>query len=204
MCSGGRLLADFTAGTRERPDVPDIVAAGLTVTVDGEWVIWARKVAMPAGSLFRPLTSGTPYPADAVAACARGESHSAPHLGCSCGFHAVSSNPTELLRPGSLQLHVALSGRTLAFDWHGGRVLYRAERQTVVRIETDAPARTRRRPDPSGQLSRRESPTPTGEGPIRLEIPRSAPHCVRLQDEAGYCALVTATRRQVRSGLVTA
>jgi hypothetical protein len=34
MCSGGRLLADFEAGTWDQPDVPEKVARCLTSTVD--------------------------------------------------------------------------------------------------------------------------------------------------------------------------
>ena len=39
---------------------------------------------------------------------------------------------------GPTALTVALSGRVLAFEWPGEGVLWRAERQTVVRIERPA------------------------------------------------------------------
>ncbi len=114
MCQGGRLLADFVAGTRDQPNVPEL-AGNLTHTVEGEWVVWAYKLARPHGDEFLPLTGrGGPYPANArgrvfsscpkdaqvripaamlctAARSAAMESrHSAPDPACSCGFHALS------------------------------------------------------------------------------------------------------------------
>ena len=69
MCQGGRLLADFVAGTREQPNVPEL-AGNLAHTVEGEWVVWAYKLARPHSDEFLPLTGrGGPYPADAQAEC---------------------------------------------------------------------------------------------------------------------------------------
>ncbi len=113
MCQGGRLLADFVAGTREQPNVPEL-AGNLAHTVEGEWVVWAYKLARPHSDEFLPLTGrGGPYPADAQAECSvvperrpvripaaafapqRGalleSRHSAPDPACSCGFHALSN-----------------------------------------------------------------------------------------------------------------
>src|SRR5204863_8444714 len=90
MCTGGRLLSDFRAGSKERPRVPAEIERCLTQTIDGTWVIWAYKVDRPAADgQFRPLSAGVLYPTDAVAACLR-TSHHAPQPNCSCGFHAVS------------------------------------------------------------------------------------------------------------------
>jgi len=116
MCHGGRLLADFVAGSREQPNVPEL-AGSLTHTAEGEWVVWAYKLARPQHGGFVPLTGrGGPYPADARAECSlpperrsvripaggagafsiqraalMDNRHSAPDPECSCGFHALSS-----------------------------------------------------------------------------------------------------------------
>jgi len=206
MCHGGRLLADFEVGTHRRPEVPEAVAACLTTTVDDVWVVWAHKVASPMGDLFRPLTGGNPYPADAVAECRRGGHHAAPHPHCTCGFHAVSSPWPEFLPWGPLALEVALSGRTLAFEWLNDHVLFRAARQTVARVNkvpfmdlpNDPPA------DPSGHPSLRAPVTPTGNGPIRLRIPRAAPPRISVRDDAGLCSLVINDDRHHDTTKVTA
>src|SRR5215469_3815298 len=141
MCEGDRLVADFVAGTDTRPVLPEVLEQHLTTTMDGLWVVWAYKLARQEGDLFVPLTGGSGYPADARATCKlrglRG-AHDAPDPKCTCGFHAVSSRslPGLPLAGGSFRaLTVALSGRVLAFEWAGGGVLWRAERQTVVRVD---------------------------------------------------------------------
>src|SRR5205085_8067107 len=125
---------EFTAGTREQPQVPKVVRDCLTTTADGVWVVWAKKVAREWGDRFIPLTGSGSYPADAVAECRRGGRHDAPEPGCSCGFHAVSAESLDLPVMGVVRLEVALSGRVLAFDWQGCNVLFRAQRQTVMRV----------------------------------------------------------------------
>src|SRR5262249_59402382 len=67
MCRGGRLVADFVAGTQAQPDLPEALDEYLTTTVDGLWVVWAHKLALPMGDLFVPLTGGFGYPAGAPA-----------------------------------------------------------------------------------------------------------------------------------------
>jgi hypothetical protein len=92
-------------------------------------------------------------------------------------------------------LSVALSGRVLAFTWAGGGVLWRAERQTVVRIDRpDQPDRTegvlgkRRHPDdPGGRLAVVPAGTPHDSGPIRLHLPVSCPMLPMCHDDAGWC-----------------
>src|SRR5580704_8435506 len=143
MCRGDRLVADFAAGTDARPDLLEGLGEHLTLTVDGLWVVWAHKLARQAGDLFVPLTGGPGYPVDARAKClARGArgAHDAPDPGCTCGFHALSSQklPGLPVGYGLTALTVALSGRVLAFEWAHEGVLWRAERQTVVRIERPA------------------------------------------------------------------
>ena len=136
------------------------------MTVDGRWVVWAHKLARLAGDLFVPLTRGPAYPADASAEClARGVRgrHHAPDPGCTCGFHALSSRRLPGLPVCSdlTALTVALSGRVLALERSDEEVLWRAERQTVVRIDQPAgPDRMeevlgkRRHPDdPDGRLA---------------------------------------------------
>jgi hypothetical protein len=94
MCSGDRLVADFIAGTHAWPGLPGELGEHLTTTVNGQWVVWAHKLARQKGDLFVPLTGGPGYPADARAACRfQGvrSAHDAPDPGCSCGFHALSS-----------------------------------------------------------------------------------------------------------------
>jgi hypothetical protein len=190
MCSGGRFVADFSAGTRERPDVPDVVQESLTITADGDWVVWAKKLARAAGDRFIPLTGHGWYPVHAVAECRRGERHTAPQRHCTCGFHALSGpvNALQVIGLGVVQLDVALSGRVLAFEWEGGGVLFRAARQTVVRVNR-LPGDWRPRPpeEPGGRLARLVRQDPKGAGPRRLSLPRATAPFVSLSDDAGYC-----------------
>jgi hypothetical protein len=90
-----------------------------------------------------------------------------------------------------------LSGRVLAFEWDGDGVLWRAERQTVVRVDRAARPdpveelrRVRRRPDdPDGRLASRPAATPRDSGPVRLSLPASSPVLVACHDDdAGWCA----------------
>jgi hypothetical protein len=205
MCSGGRLVADFVAGTDARPDVPEVLEGHLTTTVDDLWVVWAYKLARQVGDLFMPLTGRSGYPADAKATCIRGRrgDHDAPDPRCTCGFHAVSSRrlPRLPVGHGFSVLTVALSGRVLAFDWMGGGVLWRAERQTVVRIEqptrsvwtefdrTAAVVRGNRGlpDDPDGRTAVVRPATPRDSGPIRLNLPVSAPVVPVCHDDVGWC-----------------
>jgi hypothetical protein len=205
MCRGGRLLADFVAGTDVEPNLADPLREHLTQTVDGLWVVWAHKMARQAGELFIPLTRGPGYPADARAECrsrgipgARG-THDAPDPACGCGFHALSNPrlPGLPRRGGFLHLTVALSGRVLALEWadSGAGVLWRAERQTVVRVEQAAPhdwtdefpGGHRHPDDPDGRTAVVTGPAPRDSGPVRLRLPSSAPRLV-VGDDAGWCA----------------
>jgi hypothetical protein len=208
MCRGDRLVADFVAGTDAQPDLPGELAEHLTTTVDGLWVVWAYKLARPAGDLFIPLTRGSGYPADARAGCrapgTRGV-HRAPDPDCTCGFHALSSQrlPGLPAGPGFAALTVALSGRVLAYEWSGAGILWRAERQTVVRVgpairpdPVDEAWRRRRRPDdPDGRLAFRPAATPHDPGPVRLSLPVSSPALVACHDDAGWCAAPSLSRR---------
>ncbi len=198
MCRGDRLVADFVAGTDARPGLPEELEEHLTTTVNGRWVVWAHKLARQAGDLFIPLTGGSGYPADAKARCRFGGAHDAPDPGCTCGFHALSSRrlPGLPAGRGSLTaLTVALSGRVLAFEWAGPGVLWRAERQTVVRIERPAPfdrtaevpGRRRHPDDPDGRSAVVPAATPRDSGPIRLNLPVSAPVLPVCHDDAGWC-----------------
>ena len=198
MCNGGRLIADFVAGTAVRPDLPAELEDQLTLTVDGLWVIWAHKVARKAAdNQFIPMRGGSGYPADAKAECRALGGHDAPDPGCRCGFHALSSSKLPGL-PVSLvftPLTVALSGRVLAFEWAGGGVLWRAARQTVVRVErpalvawTEGPFGPRRYPDdPDGRLAVVSATTPHDSGPVRLKLPASPPVVPVCDDDAGWC-----------------
>ena len=199
MCSGGRLVADFVAGVGARPALPGELEEHLTTTVDGLWVVWAHKMARQAGDLFVPLTCGPGYPADARAECRSRGAHAAPDPGCTCGFHALSSRRLPGLPPlgGDFRaLTVALSGRVLAFEWAGGGVLWRAERQTVVRIERPArfdwmeefPGERRHPDDPDGRLAVVPAATPRDSGPVRLNLPVSPPVLPVCHDDAGWCA----------------
>jgi hypothetical protein len=122
MCRGGRLVADFVAGTAARPGLPEELDEHLTTTVTGLWVVWAHKLARPMGDLFVPLTGGSGYPADARAECRRQgvrRAHDAPDPRCTCGFHALSTRGLPGLPAGHgfTALAVALSGRVLALEW---------------------------------------------------------------------------------------
>jgi hypothetical protein len=92
-------------------------------------------------------------------------------------------------------LTVALSGRVLALEWAGDGVLWRAERQTVVRIERPArfdrtaPVRGKRHHpgDPDGRPAVISPVAPRDSGPMRLELPVSAPVLPVCHDDAGWC-----------------
>ena len=200
MCSGDRLVADFVAGTYARPDLPEKLEEHLTTTVNGLWVVWAHKLARPVGDLFVPLRGGSGYPADARAECRRRaarRAHDAPDPGCTCGFHALSSRRLPGLPTGRgfTALTVALSGRVLAFEWAGEGVLWRAERQTVVRIERPAlpdraegvPGKRRHPGDPDGRPAVVPATTPRDSGPMRLNLPVSCPVLPVCHDDAGWC-----------------
>jgi hypothetical protein len=216
MCRGGRLIADFVAGTGARPGLPEDLDEHLTMTVDGRWVVWAHKLARPVGALFVPLTGGAGYPADARAECRarRGRrGHRAPDPGCTCGFHALSSRRLPGLRAGRgcTALTVALSGRVLALAWAGEGVLWRAERQTVIRIERPAPSdraagvlRPRRPPeDPDGRAAAVCPVPPRDEGPVRLHLPLCPAVLTVCHDDAGWCA-VSSTVEHSQASLVMA
>lgn len=212
MCTGGRLIADFEAGTRTRPGVPEELQEHLTVTVDGLWVVWAYKLAWQRGGLFVPLRGDSGYPADAMAECrARGshEAHRAPDPGCRCGFHALSdqSLPGLPVRGGLSALTVALSGRVLAFEWAREGVLWRAERQTVVRVGQlalpswlgEAPGARRRPDDPDGRMAVVPGAAPRDSGPVRLDLPASCPVTLVIHDDAGWCTRPGTSRRPASS-----
>jgi hypothetical protein len=229
MCSGGRLVADFVAGTKDRPDVPELVDS-LTMTADGAWVVRAYKVAREDGDRFVPLTGRGSYPADARAECLApprpsrrwlperpGNGHSAPDPACTCGFHALSGQSWRLPVPALVRLTVVLSGRVLAFETVGGPfafetaagdLLFRAARQTVVRVDREpddfgaqsrwpgfaspprpfaSPPRPFRWPeDPAGRLVRLPTDLPSGAGPERLVLPSECV-LVAVRDDAGWC-----------------
>src|SRR5260370_9433436 len=159
MCSGDRLVADFVAGTDAKPGLPEDLDEHLTATVDGLWVVWAHKLARPAGDLFVPLTGGSGYPADARAECRfrriRG-AHRAPDPECTCGFHALSSPrlPGLPARRDFTALTVALSGRVLAFEWRGEGALWRAGGAARGCTQRPAP------PRPGGRGLRLPPPPP--------------------------------------------
>jgi hypothetical protein len=200
MCRGDRLVADFVAGTDARPDLPEELGEHLTTTADGLWVVWAYKLARRMGDLFVPLRGDAGYPADARAECRRWGvrgSHDAPDPGCTCGFHALSSQRLQGLpdRRAFTALTVALSGRVLAYEWAYEGVLWRAERQTVVRVDSlgmfdrvvPVPGRRRHPGDPDGRLAVMPAATPHDSGPVRLSLPVSAPVLPVCHDDAGWC-----------------
>jgi hypothetical protein len=213
MCRGGRLVADFVAGTSTRPALPEELEDHLTTTVDGLWVVWAHKLARQAGDMFLPLTGGPGYPADARAECRLRGAHDAPDAGCTCGFHALSSRslPGLPVGRGFMQLTVALSGRVLGFEWALEGVLWRAERQTVVRVERPArlgwaegPVGLRRHPDdPDGRTAAVPAVTPRDSGPVRLDLPASPAVLPVGHDDAGWCVALSTVRRS-RAPLVLA
>jgi len=220
MCSGDRLVADFVAGTRARPSLPAQLEEHLTTTTDGLWVVWAYKLARQVDDLFIPLTRGPGYPADATATCKfRGQrgAHNAPDPLCTCGFHAIAGQVgLDQLVPsawrlggGFVALTVALSGRVLAFEWARGGVLWRAERQTVVRVERPAAfdratrvLRFRRPGDPDGRPAVVPGPAPRDWSPVRLNLPVSSPVLPVCHDDAGWC--VEADTLDRSQGLVLA
>jgi hypothetical protein len=212
MCSGDRLVADFEAGAGTAPAVPGELREHLTVTADGLWVVWAYKLAAQRGGLFVPLRGDSGYPADARAECrARGArgGHRAPDPGCRCGFHALSdrSLPGLPVRGGFSALTVALSGRVLAYEWAGPGVLWRAERQTVVRVgrlalpgwPQEVPGARRRPDDPEGRMAVMPGAAPRDSGPVRLALPADCPVTVLCHDDAGWCTQPGTSRRRTSS-----
>jgi hypothetical protein len=212
MCRGDRLVADFEAGTGTKPGVPEELQEHLTVTADGLWVVWAYKLARQRGGLFIPLRGDCTYPADARAECrARGArgAHRAPDPGCTCGFHALSDRrlPGLPVRGDFSALTVALSGRVLAFEWRGAGILWRAERQTVVRVGRlvlpdwleEVPGARRRPDDPDGRLAALPGRVPHDSGPVRLALPASCPVTLMSHDDAGWCAERSLSRRSAPS-----
>jgi hypothetical protein len=229
MCHGGRLLADFVAGTDARPDLPEVLEQHLTPTTDGLWVVWAYKLARPTGNRFVPMTGGPGYAADATAECRARRfrrSHSAPDPECTCGFHAVSCRMLSGLHAGHdwTELTVALSGRVLALEWAdglAGAVLWRAERQTVVRIEEPTlmhrtvrilgeqavpeGGRGRRNypGDPDGRPAIVHPAPPRDSGPIRLDLPVTCPAVQLSEDDAGWCVTSRTFERSPGSLVLT-
>jgi hypothetical protein len=75
-------------------------------------------------------------------------------------------------------------------------VLWRAERQTVVRVDRPAvagrsgafPGQRRRPGDPDGRLAVVPGATPHDSGPVRLSLPVSPPVLPVCHDDAGWCA----------------
>ena len=51
MCSGDRLVADFIAGTGAWPGLPGELDEHLTTTVNGQWVVWAHRLARQKGNI---------------------------------------------------------------------------------------------------------------------------------------------------------
>jgi hypothetical protein len=180
MCRGTRLVADFAAGTDVQPGLPAELEEHLTTTVSGLWVVWAHKLAWQVGDRFLPLTGGPGYPADARAECRKRGGHDAPDPGCTCGFHALSSGGLPGLPADRdfTRLTVVLSGRVLAFEWAGGGVLWRAEQ---------VPGKRRHPDDPDGRPAVVPAVTPRDSGPIRLNLPVSAPVLPVGHDDAGWC-----------------
>lgn len=192
MCRGGRLLADFTAGTTDEPVVPDTVGAALTQTVEGLWVIWARKVAHWAGDGFQPITHRGVYPADAVASCGLSGAHRAPDLACTCGFHALTGPWSAFPALGPARLDVVLTGRILAFEFGPNRVLFRAERQTVISaVDHHRPSLwIEDPPDAAGALAHMQHDRPRDGGRLELQLPREPQRVVAIGDDAGACVSV--------------
>jgi hypothetical protein len=114
-----------------------------------------------------------------------------------CGARRAEPLALEGMRErfGFTALTVALSGRVLAFKWAGDGVLWRAERQTVVRIvrpalcdRTEGALGRRRHPgDPDSRPAVVPAATPRDSGPIRLNLPVSAPVLPVCHDDVGWC-----------------
>jgi hypothetical protein len=107
--------------------------------------------------------------------------------------------PGLRVREGFAALTVALSGRVLAFEWAGGGVLWRAERQTVVRVDRptlsdwseEALGRRRHPDDPDGRPAVVGAPAPRDSGPVRLSLPGFPPVLPVCRDDAGWCAVLS-------------
>src|ERR1700732_1230757 len=111
--------------------------------------------------------------------------------GPSAGFGA-----SEALTVPPIRSAHAVSTPSRARGGRGEGVLWRAERQTVVRIERPALSdrmggvlRKRRHPDdPDGRPAVVLAATPRDSGPMRLNLPVSSPVLLVCHDDAGWCA----------------
>jgi len=145
--------------------------------------------------------------------------HAVPDPSCTCGFYAVSETrdlpfPSRLSGPALsganlVCLTVVLSGRVLAFEWGEGGILFRAARQTVVRVVPwpagaiealrepltvakvlNASAAGQGRPnhpdDPGSVLARPRVRQPFGAGPVRLALPSECAR-VAVADDPAWC-----------------
>jgi len=115
------------------------------------------------------------------------------------------------LPPGFTALTVALSGRVLALEWAGEGVLWRAERQTVVRMERPTvfgwtepvPGKRRHPDDPDGRPAAVSTPAPRDSGPIRLNLPLSPAVLAMCHDDAGWCVASSTAERPPASLVMT-
>ena len=124
-------------------------------------------------------------------------------------------------------LAVVLSGRVLAFEWPGGpgTVLFRAARQTVVKVvgwpemkqardelwtveqilaaSAQSQGRWPRGPgDPDGRLARLPLVQPFGSGPVQLQLP-SEPARVAVDDHVVWCGPEPEPARQLAELVAT-
>ena len=85
----------------------------------------------------------------------------------------------------------------LVFEWPDGGFLFRAARQTVVRVDRWPDLNEPDRPDDlGGHLARLPGPHPFGAGPVRLALPEEPSH-VAVRDDAGWCALAAGPAEQM-------
>jgi hypothetical protein len=213
---GRRLCDFIGGTTERPEGLPDVVKRSLTQTTDGRWIVWAYKIAYRYGDSFAALTGSrysadaraecrrdTRHVAPDPTCTCGFHALSDPDTGVlrrvvpskpsktrdlSALFdrirRRVAAMPFSLDRP--VLLTVALSGRVLAFDHRGDSVLFRAERQTVVRVDDPT---TQPPDDPAGTREQLMPRRPTDVGPVRLALPNQLPARVMLADDAGFCLL---------------
>jgi hypothetical protein len=216
---GRRLCDFIGGTAERPEGLPGVVKRSLTQTTDGRWIVWAYKIAYRSGDCFTALTgyrysadarAECRRDAQHVApdpACTCGfHAVSDPDTGVLRRVvpskpsktrdlsalldrirRRIAAAPFSFDRP--VLLTVALSGRVLAFDYASDSVLFRAERQTVLRVDDP----TAQPPDdPAGTREQLMPRHPTDVGPVRLALPNQQPATVTIADDAGFCLLTPA------------
>ena len=182
--------------------LPEELDEHLTTTVNGQWVVWAHKLARQKGDLFVPLTGGPGYPADARAERRRFRASEALTTSPIRGARAAS---TPCRAGGSraarrLLLHGADRGavrtgaglrvgrrRSAVAGGAADRGSHRPA--SPVRSDSRTPGQALAYPEDSRRSPRYRPRRRTSRfGAVRLNLPVSCPVLPVCHDDASWCA----------------